>query len=92
MSPLRLDGRGACILRLQTHLVDRSSAGAQEKEGSLLSTLGFALGQGDEKEGFAFKIRKILCSWGEEDEQLCHRASERTYQVSARILADEPPA
>ena len=40
IGPLRLDGRGACILRSHTLLVGRSCAGAQEEIGFMHFHLG----------------------------------------------------
>ena len=66
IGPLRLDGRGACILRLHTLQGGRSCAGAQEEIGSCTFILGFGLGQGDDKEGFSFEIQYCWGSWGVE--------------------------
>ena len=85
ISPLRLDGRGACILRPQTLLVGRSCAKTREENGFLHFVLGFGLGREVTKRASVFEIVRNCCSsWAGEEEQLCHRAFRRTYQLHAK--------
>lgn len=93
ISPLRLDGRGACILRPQTLLVGRSCAGTREENGFLHSCLGVWAGQGGDKEGFRFLDTKLLQQLGQAE-----RSSSVTghsgghINCAPRPLNDQPQA